>query len=293
MATVSASPHTQEADVALLESRFAERIIAVGDGAVSFRECGRGPAIVLLHGIGSGAASWLHCALGLARDARVIAWDAPGYGKSTPLSNASNTATTAGDYAALLAGFIDALGIDDLLLVGHSLGALMAAAYASSPRSRARGLVLLSPAQGYGSPARSERGMEVLRERLDALAELGVEGMAEKRSAGLVSPAASDADRAWVRWNMRRLNIGGYSQAVRLLCGDDIHAYLPARVPTLVACGEADRVTTPQDSAALAARFGAPYRAIAHAGHACYIEQADALVELIRAQAQAASFKQH
>jgi pimeloyl-ACP methyl ester carboxylesterase len=270
-------------DLFLLDARFPERIADTGHGMVSYRSCGSGPAIVLLHGIGSGAASWMHCALRLEREARVIAWNAPGYGRSTPLDAASPGAA---DYAARLEAFLAALGIEHCLLVGHSLGALMGAAYAARDGTRAQAFLMLSPAQGYGSTARRARGEEVLRERLDTLQRLGVEGMAEHRSARLVSHAASDTARAWVRWNMSQLDPAGYSQAVRLLCGSDIHDFLPPRIPAAVACGEADDVTTPQDSARLAAEAGLPYQGIPGAGHACYVEQPEALSELIRSTFQ-------
>ena len=69
-----------------LQQRFPERLVQLADGAqLAIRECGQGPVVVLLHGIGSGSASWLHCAQRLAAGNRVIAWDAPGYGLSTPL----------------------------------------------------------------------------------------------------------------------------------------------------------------------------------------------------------------
>jgi pimeloyl-ACP methyl ester carboxylesterase len=110
--------------------------------------------------------------------------------------------------------------------------------------------------------------------------------MAEHRSARLVSHAASDTARAWVRWNMSQLDPAGYSQAVRLLCGSDIHDFLPPRITAAVACGEADDVTTPQDSARLAAEAGLPYHGIPGAGHACYVEQPEALSELIRSMFQ-------
>lgn len=66
--------HAQSAlpasELALLEARFPARAVPVGGGAeVSVRECGAGPAIVCLHGIGSGAASWLGLALLLAPQA--------------------------------------------------------------------------------------------------------------------------------------------------------------------------------------------------------------------------------
>ncbi|MCP5575868.1 hypothetical protein NL318_28095, partial [Klebsiella pneumoniae] len=48
-----------------LDQRFAERLLRLDHGLQAVREAGSGETIVLLHGIGSGAASWLQVALGL------------------------------------------------------------------------------------------------------------------------------------------------------------------------------------------------------------------------------------
>ena len=194
-----------------------------GGGVMSVRECGSGPALVCLHGIGSGAASWLDTALLLAPQARVIAWDAPGYGASTPLAPA---APTAADYAERLRALLDALDIDRCVLVGHSLGALTAASAArpgSALAARIARLVLISPAAGYGAPARADERRRVHAQRLDTLAGAGIAGMAaQRRRPPAVRPAPSELARQWVRWNMARLNEGGYRQAVELLCGGDL-----------------------------------------------------------------------
>lgn len=71
---------------AQLQRDFPQQRVASAGGQQALRVCGTGPAVVLLHGIGSGAASWLQVAQHLAAQARVIAWDAPGYGDSSPWS---------------------------------------------------------------------------------------------------------------------------------------------------------------------------------------------------------------
>jgi pimeloyl-ACP methyl ester carboxylesterase len=81
---------------------------------------------------------------------------------------------------------------------------------------------------------------------------------------------------------MRQLNPAGYVQAVKLLCGDDIHNYLPAKLPTRMFCGAGDAITTPQDCHELALASGLPLDLISGAGHACYIEQPDAVAAAIR-----------
>jgi pimeloyl-ACP methyl ester carboxylesterase len=272
------------AELARLDARFPARSVPVQGGAVvSVRECGAGPAIVCLHGIGSGSASWLDTALLLEGEARLIAWDAPGYGASTPLAT---EAPTAHDYAQRLHGLLDALDIRSYVLVGHSLGALMAASAArpGSPlASRISKLLLISPAAGYGAAGRAEAQARVRAERLGALAELGIAGMAAKRSGRLLSEHASETARQWVRWNMARLHEAGYRHAVELLCGADLLADLPPAMPVRVACGALDVVTTPEACAEVAKQCGVPLELLPHAGHASYVEQPAAVAALLRA----------
>ncbi|RJF96932.1 alpha/beta hydrolase [Noviherbaspirillum cavernae] len=277
---MNASSDQLQASLSLLDQRFAERSVQTASGTISCRTCGKGPAtVVLLHGIGSGAASWLRCALQLEQDAQVIAWNAPGYGRSTPMSN---PAPSAADYAARLAEFLDALGIARCVLVGHSLGAMMASAFVSAHPGRVSQLVLLSPAQGYGSAAKDARGAEVLQQRLGNLETQGIAGMAERSPDRMLSPQADEEQRAWVRWNTSLLDPAGYTQAVHMLCGDDIHRYPPQGLAGRMYCGSADVVTTPEDSRMLATEFAYPFALIDRAGHACYVEQPDAVATAIR-----------
>ena len=265
-------------ELARLDASFPAREVAVGGGAVvSVRECGQGPAIVCLHGIGSGAASWIDTAELLTPQARVIAWDAPGYGSSTPLEAA---APSAADYAARLGQLLDALGIESCVLVGHSLGAITAASAARSD-ARIHRLVLVSPAIGYGGASRAEARAKVRTERLATLDELGIAGMAAKRSARLVSDKASEHARQWVRWNMARLNDHGYRQAVELLCNADLLADLPPPMPVRVACGALDVVTPPAACEEVARKCGVRLELVDDAGHAGYVEQPQAVAKLL------------
>jgi pimeloyl-ACP methyl ester carboxylesterase len=278
-AIASDLPTLPASELARLDARFPARHVAVGGGAVvSVRECGQGPVVVCLHGIGSGAASWLDTAALLASQARLIAWDAPGYGESTPLEA---TAPTAADYAARLGALLDALAIDSCVLVGHSLGAITAASAARTD-SRIRRLVLVSPAIGYGAPSRAEARAKVRTERLATLDELGIAGMAAKRAGRLVSDKASDHARRWVLWNMARLNDHGYRQAVELLCNADLLADLPPPMPVRVACGALDVVTPPASCAEVARQCGVALELLDDAGHAGYVEQPQAVATLLR-----------
>ncbi len=268
---------------AALVHTFAERRVALPSGAqVAVRVCGvqsDAPAVVLLHGISSGAASWLQPALQLGRHHHVLAWDAPGYGASTPLPDA---APRDADYADRLEHMLAAMDIGRCVLVAHSLGALMACAHARGPgRHRVARLVLISPAGGYGGAGQAAASERVRSERGAALASLGVAGIAARIPDRLLSPAASATARAWVRWNAARLQAPGYLQAVELLCGSDLGAAPHPAAPVEVFCGAADVVTPPDACRGWAASFGAPFHLIADAGHASPAEQPDAVAALI------------
>jgi len=267
--SVDHTPLTADLEARLVAD-FPQRTLKIDGGRQALRECGSGPAIVLLHGIGSGAASWLQVAQQLAPGARVIAWDAPGYGDSTPLEDSSPKAAA---YAQRLLQLLDGLHIEHCVLVGHSLGALTAVAFARLYANRVSRLVLISPARGYGDPSRSQQRQEVRTKRLRSLEQVGIQGNAEQRSAHMVSAKASPQALAWVRWNMARLNPDGYRQAIELLCGDDLLRHTPLSMPCEVHCGQDDGITPPEGCLPLAKALGAYFSLIPDAGHASPIEQ--------------------
>ena len=252
----------------------ALRRLRAGGRVISYREAGasQAPALLLLHGIGSGSLSWTAQLASLPpRGYRVVAWDAPGYGESDPLAAA---APAAADYAKALAAFAAALELDRFALVGHSLGALMAAAFCRlHEASRIECLVLASPAAGYGSlPA--EARLHKTEERLAGMARLGPDGLAQARAAILLSPSAPAEAVEKIRAVMRSLRPEGYGQAVRMLGQADIFADAPhIAVPSLVLCGSADTVTPEAGCRNVAAAIaGARYESLPHLGHAAYVE---------------------
>ena len=257
---------------------FPVREAKTAAGTVCYRECGAGEPVLLLHGVGSSSASWVDfmaCAGETLRGRRLIAWDAPGYGDSTRLSE---DAPLAADYAGALQSLLDTLGIHQFVLIGHSLGALIAGAFAVVHPARVRALILLDPAGGYGA-ATDEVRQKMVDGRLRMLAELGPKGMAEQRGAALLSPKASAEAVDLVKWSMGRVDVKGYEQAVRMLAqgrlAEDAAKYAGAPLPgpVSVMCGTEDTVT-PEDGCrriAVACR-GAEYRSLPGLGHAGYVE---------------------
>jgi pimeloyl-ACP methyl ester carboxylesterase len=246
------------------------RHATVGGRRLAYREAGLGPPLLLLHGVGSGAGSWLAQLASLATRRRVIAWDAPGYGESDRLPD---PAPGAADYAAAALGLADVLRLERFILLGHSLGAIMAAALCARHAARIERLILSAPAAGYGKAPADERAARI-GPRLREMARLGPVGLAEQRARNLLAPNASAEAIAHVRAVMSQLRPDGYEQACRLLGQADIFEDLGAiAVPTLVMCGDADAVTPEDGCRRIAAAIpGARYETLRGVGHASYIE---------------------
>ena len=283
MSAVPSATTAQPATFKARLARFAAQQVALASQRVlSYREAGSADSdalpLVLLHGIGSGAASWVQQFDVLGASRRVLAWDAPGYGASTPVAAASPGAD---DYATVLKDWLDALGIERCVLVGHSLGAIIAGAFAATHPRRVAGVLLLSPAGGYGAASAEVR--ETKRDqRLAMLKELGPQGLAEKRSANMLSAHASDEARAWVRWNMSRVIPHGYAQATHLLANADLAADLARYSGRVnVAVGADDAITPPAACERLAQAARTPLQVVPHAGHAGYIEAPAAYTAII------------
>lgn len=244
--------------------------VRIGGRLLSWLEAGQGAPLVLLHGIGSDAGSWLPALPALGAGRRVIAWDAPGYGGSDPLGEARPDAVP---YAEALAALLRSLEVRRAVVVGHSLGALMAAALAGRHPGLVAGLVLADPASGGGCPADGP-WPAAISERLRDLAALGPERFAEARAPRLCAPGASPEAVAAVRRAMAGVRPSGYAQACSLLArGDLVSAVAGLALPGLVTCGALDAVVPPAKARRVAEAWpGARYEEIPGVGHAGYVE---------------------
>jgi pimeloyl-ACP methyl ester carboxylesterase len=249
----------------------------------TFLEQGRGPALVLLHGIGSAARSFDRQIAAFAPRFRVVAWDAPGYGGSTELPPSH---PTAGDYADALDRFLAERGIDECHLLGHSLGCLMAARFAATWPKRALSLTLCSIAGGHAHLPYDER-QKMLDQRIIDVVSMGPKVMAEKRAPRLLGPAAPPDALGRLIDTMSSVRTHGYSQAARMLSTGDIVAdiaKLPKGLPGQVIYGDADVITPPARIREIAASWpGAAVHVIEGAGHALYLEQPDQFNALLTA----------
>lgn len=120
---------------------------------IAYEVAGAGPALVLVHGITESRRSWDPLVADLATDHTVVALDVRGHGESGPASTYDSRAM-AGDVAAVLA----ALGLDDPLVVGHSMGGIVVTAFAAE--HPCRGVVNIDQSIALGDFQELVRGAE-------------------------------------------------------------------------------------------------------------------------------------
>ena len=239
------------------------------------REGGAGTPIVLLHGIGSHAQSFVPLMQALDRRHLVLAWNAPGYGSSQPLATDWPDAS---DYAVALSRLLVRMDVSRCILLGHSLGALIAARFAVVSPNRVATLVLASPAIGHGVEKGGVLPPAVAR-RIEDLDRLGAEAFAGARAPQLLGdPAASPDVLRDVTSAMAAVRRPGYDQAARLLAsGRLLEDAAKITVPTAVLVGSQDHITPPDNARRVLAALSAParltFREFAGAGHAVCQEQ--------------------
>lgn len=138
------------------------RFIEVNGLTVHYEEFGQGqPAIILLHGFGASTFSWREVTGPLSRLGRVIVYDRPAFGLTErPLPQEWQDPALQNPYSLqaqpdLLFGLLDALGIEQAILVGNSAGGTVAINAALARPERVQALVLVDAAvyQTGGSPA--------------------------------------------------------------------------------------------------------------------------------------------
>jgi pimeloyl-ACP methyl ester carboxylesterase len=133
-------------------------------------QAGDGPPIVLLHGLSATRRNVVQGSRHLVkRGYRVIAYDARGHGASSPAPGYGYP-----ELVEDLAAVMDQLGIERAALVGSSMGAASAMAFALERPERVAALVQITPA--YTGEVRSDGEWEHLASALEGG---GVEGFVE------------------------------------------------------------------------------------------------------------------
>jgi 3-oxoadipate enol-lactonase len=233
-------------------------------GRIGVAEAGSGGTpIVFLHGVGSDKSVWAPQLTHFGRARRAVAFDYPGYGDSDPAAEG----TTRDAYAAAILAGMDVLGIDRAVVCGLSLGGVVAIAMHAIAPQRCASLILADTFAVHPD------GPSIYERSLAASGDL--RALAEARVDFLLAPGAPDDVRREVVETMARIDPAAYrigAEAVWLADQRDRAAGIS--VPTLVLCGEEDKVTPRALSEELASLIpGARLETVAGAGHISNLER--------------------
>jgi 2-hydroxymuconate-semialdehyde hydrolase len=184
----------------------AGRIIDVHGIATNYHDWGDGPPVLLIHGSGPGVSAWANWRTvlpGLSQHRRVIAPDLLGFGYT---QRPARGRYGPDHWLEHLLGFLDALGLPQVSVVGNSLGGALALRLATTAPERVDRLVLMGSA-GLRFPITAgleavwgfEPSLEAMRDLLRIFtydsARLN-DDLAGIRLAAAVRPGAHEAYRA-------------------------------------------------------------------------------------------------
>lgn len=247
-----------------------------GEVPVTVSERGEGRPILLLHG-GGGPLTvdpWAD-RLAEAQRARVLTPVHPGFGGTPrPASLASVR-----DLAALYVGLLDVLDLEQVVVVGNSIGGWIAAEMALLGSPRVSSVVVVD-AVGIEVPGHPVADFFSL-----SFAELAEHSYADPARYGIDPTKLPPQAQQAMAGNRAALE----AYAGRAMTDPTLRDRLGAAdVPTLVVWGEADRIGDPEFGRVFAAAIpGAEFRLVENAGHLPQIEAPDVLVEVVWTFAEA------
>ena len=242
---------------------------AMLEGA-AVRDVGAGRPILVLHG-GGGAPTVAGLSQTLSDAARVLAPTHPGFEATPQPAWLNSIAALATLYLALL----DRIEIDEIVVVGSSIGGWIGSEMAVQAPGRVKGLVLLN---ATGIAVEDHALVDVRQLPLPELMQLAHHDPAKILAA---APPPSSQQQS-----IRVLNAAAMAAYDNGLNGQDpsLRARLSnAAMPVLVVWGESDGIASPGYGAAYADAFAnGVFEPVAQAGHFPHIEQKERVSVLIR-----------
>jgi 3-oxoadipate enol-lactonase len=228
------------------------------------------PAVVFLHGIGGNARIWTpQIASFAAAGFRPVALDLLGYGSREPVDRLDFDMLAA-DVEAEVAR----LGLDRPIVVGHSMGGMVAQTLLRRGPRTWRAAVLSCTSPAFGDPT-GEFQKKFVADRLAPLdAGRTMAELAPAMVAAVSGPAPDPAGRKLAIETIATTSERSYRAAVHCLVGFDERANLAdIGVPVLCLAGEHDRLAPPAMMERTAARIpGARYVCLKGVGHLPNIE---------------------
>jgi len=225
-----------------------------------------------MHGIGGNDESFTPQLIELSDHCRVIAWNMPGYGQSVPMDKLSFSALS-----ETLNRALKELAIDQPILIGHSIGGMIAQEYVHQFPEQAKALILIATTSAFGGSDDKFKN-EFLSARMKPLDE----GASMASMAGDAVPkiVGENTDPTIIKAavdSMSRVNPDVYKEVLRCLVKfNRREEWQSVNCPVCLIAGEEDTNAPARTMQKMSDNLSnAEYHVIAGAGHLVNLEQGD------------------
>lgn len=239
-----------------------------------YEDFGQGIPVMLVHGYPLDHTCWYPVVEGLKNEARFILPDLRGFGQSPEANEILTMRLLAEDLRAL----IDRLGLEQVILVGHSMGGYVALTFAHAYPSYLSGLGLVATQADADSPERRQARLVTAREAK----RRGIAYIAN----GMSGKLTHDPDiQAHLREMIMKNRISAVINALKGMAErSDANPWLGAiRVPTVLITGGQDQLIPPQKSQTMAQMLNKGWLVeIPDAGHVPMLERPEQVMDALR-----------
>jgi pimeloyl-ACP methyl ester carboxylesterase len=219
---------------------------------VHYRKTGKGPVLILLHGVASSLHTWEGWHRELSNDFTVVSLDVPGFGLTGPNPNNDYSVKM---YMSMLDTLLDKLNIDSCFIAGNSFGGYLSWNYALHNVSQVKKIVLIN-ASGFNSDRKIENpgfklAMNPLTKRISHritpyfLVKKSVEDV-----YGDKSKLTEETTQRYYDLMLRKGNREAFSEILNNLHSGKVNPNLINGIsqPTLIMWGSDDRLIDPEDA---------------------------------------------
>ncbi|MEL6215989.1 MAG: alpha/beta hydrolase, partial [Pseudomonadota bacterium] len=240
-------------------------------GKISYRVKGNGAPLFFLHGLNGSSKSWIQQFCAFGDQYRVIAWDAPGYIESDVVSPDVDT------YADVARDLLDHLDVGDAMIIGHSMGGVVAGRFAHRHKDKTSRLVLSCSHYGNAEPPNTPLAEKYSR-RIDELQSMTRADYGQLRASKILPPSTQAHVKDAIAEMASDARQDGLRAAGTMVQNADNRSALSTlQMPCLIISADCDTVVPPSRTQTLLDAIpNAAHVELRGLGHAPYLEDPSA-----------------